>query len=172
MMANLPGSFSLSLDYICSGFSQFIQALFVTWGPLISRNFSFNCSFFSKSALPHHNLQNDSITDSSYEFCYLEAVKYRRTVYGITDSISVSDYRIIEIVNQVIQSLPSSWSMQSTRILVTLGKKHKRFWGAVMDAAKPFILGQKGEEDWQRNEERFRSFRNAYGTVCVFSTCF
>ncbi|PCH01686.1 Hypothetical protein PENO1_041760 [Penicillium occitanis (nom. inval.)] len=99
---------------------------------------------------------------------YLEAVKHRRTVYGVTDNISVSDDRIIEIVNQVMQSLPSSWNMQSTRILVTLGKEHKRFWDAVINAAEPFILGQKGEEDWQRNEERFRSFQNAYGTISVF----
>lgn len=103
---------------------------------------------------------------------YLEAVKHRRTVYGVTDDISVSDDRIIEIVNQVIQSLPSSWNMQSTRILLTLGKEHKRFWDTVIDAAKPFILGQKGEEDWQRNEKRFKSFQHAYGTVCFFPPLF
>jgi len=99
---------------------------------------------------------------------YLEAVKHRRTVYGVTDTISVSDDRIIEIVNEVIQTLPSSWNMQSTRILVTLGKEHKKFWDAVMAAAKPFVLNQQGEEDWKRNEDRFKSFRAAYGTVRVF----
>jgi hypothetical protein len=129
---------------------------------------SFSQSQLSLITISKMTVSQIPVTSSAY----LEAVKYRRTVYDITDSVTVSDDRIIEIVNQVIQFLPSSWNMQSTRILVTLGKEHKRFWGAVTDAAKPFILGQKGEEDWQRNEERFKSFRNAYGTVCVFSTCF
>lgn len=99
---------------------------------------------------------------------YLGAVKHRRTVYGVTDEIPVSDERIVEIVHEVIQTCPSSWNMQSTRILVTLGKAHKRFWDTVIASAKPFILEQQTEEDWKRNEDRFKSFRAAYGTVCVF----
>ncbi|KAJ5715303.1 uncharacterized protein N7483_012484 [Penicillium malachiteum] len=99
---------------------------------------------------------------------YLEAVKHRRTVYGVTDNILVNDDRIIEIVNEVIQTMPSSWNVQSTRILVTLGKEHKRFWDAVTTAAKPFILKNQGEEDWKRNEDRFNSFQAAYGTISVF----
>lgn len=115
--------------------------------------------------IPRMTQSRKLITSSSY----LDAVKHRRTVYVVTDNISVSDDRIIEIVNQVIQTLPSSWNIQSTRILVTLGKEHKRFWDVVIDAAKPFVLAQKGEEDWKRNETRFRSFQNAYGTVCYLS---
>ncbi|KAJ5937352.1 hypothetical protein N7454_004652 [Penicillium verhagenii] len=99
---------------------------------------------------------------------YLEAVKHRRTVYGLTDKTSVSDDRIIEIVNEVIQTIPSSWNIQSTRILVTLGKEHKRFWDTVIAAAKPFVLESQGEEDWKRNEGRFKSFQAAYGTITVF----
>lgn len=96
---------------------------------------------------------------------YLEAVKHRRTVYGLTDNVSVSDDRIVEIVNEVIQTCPSPWNMQSTRILVTLGKENKRLWNTVIAGAKPFVLEQQGEEDWNRYEDRFKSFQAAYGTV-------
>lgn len=99
---------------------------------------------------------------------FLEAIKYRRTIYGVTDNIPVSDDRIIEIVNEVIQTIPSSWNMQSTRIVVTLGEAHKKFWDAVINAARPFVLETRGESDWKRNEERFNSFRAAYGTVRAF----
>lgn len=102
---------------------------------------------------------------------FLEAVKHRRTVYGVTDNISISDDRIIEIVNEVIQTMPSPYNMQSTRIVVTLGKEHKRFWDTVITATKPF-LEQQGEEDRKRITDRFESFRNAYGTVCVFPPVF
>ncbi|CAL5873005.1 uncharacterized protein PFLUO_LOCUS7274 [Penicillium psychrofluorescens] len=99
---------------------------------------------------------------------YLEAVKHRRTVYGLTDNVSVSDDRIVEIVNEVIQTCPSPWNMQSTRILVTLGKENKRLWNTVIAGAKPFVLEQQGEEDWNRYEDRFKSFQAAYGTIFVF----
>ena len=98
---------------------------------------------------------------------YLDAVKYRRTVYGVTDKITIPDERIIEIVNEVIQSAPSSWNVQSTRILVTLGKEHKRFWNTVIDSAKPIVLKTQSEEDWERQETRYKSFRDAYGTVSI-----
>ena len=56
--------------------------------------------------------------------------------------------------------------MQSTRLLITLGNEHKRFWDTVITSAKPFVLENQGEEAWERNEKRFGSFRDAYGTVC------
>lgn len=99
---------------------------------------------------------------------YLKAVKHRRSVYGVTDNISVSDDRILEIVNEVIQTMPSSWNSQSTRILVTLGKEHKKLWDTVIASAKPFVLETQGEGTWKRNKDRFDSFRAAYGTVCIF----
>lgn len=108
--------------------------------------------------------QYSPVTSSAY----LEAVKHRRTVYGVTDKVPVSDDRIIEIVNQIIQTMPSSWNMQSTRILVTLGTEHKKFWDTVIAAAKPAVLEKQGEEGWKRNESRFKSFRAGYGTVRVF----
>lgn len=56
-------------------------------------------------------------------------------MYGVIDTISVSGDRISEIVNEVIQTLPSSWNMQSNRVLVTLGKEQNMFWDAAMASA-------------------------------------
>ncbi|KAJ5287586.1 hypothetical protein N7478_003272 [Penicillium angulare] len=109
-----------------------------------------------------------SNTPTTKSSTFLEAVKHRRTVYGVTDQVSVSDDRIVEIVNEVIQTVPSSWNMQSTRILVTLKKEHEKLWDAITDAAKPGVVETQGEEAWARNEERFKSFRKAYGTITVF----
>lgn len=98
---------------------------------------------------------------------FFEGVKHRRTVYGVSDKISVSDDRILEIVNETIQTIPSSWNMQSTRIVVTLGKEHQKLWDAISTSAKSFILEHQSEEDWKRNDERFQMFRGAYGTVSL-----
>jgi hypothetical protein len=101
---------------------------------------------------------------------YLEAVKQRRSVYGVTDEVIMSDDRIVEIANTVIQSCPSAWNMQSTRFLITLGQEHKHFWDTVIASAKPFVIENQGEDAWKRNEDRFKSFRAAYGTVSISCT--
>lgn len=98
---------------------------------------------------------------------YLDAVKYRRTVYGINDKSPIPDSRIEELVNETILTTPSSFNSQSTRVLVVLGEQHKKFWDAVSEATKAIILKYKGEEDWKRNEGRLQGFRNGYGTVRV-----
>lgn len=112
--------------------------------------------------LPETN-GHEAATSSSAQ--YLDALKLRRTVYSLTDKVPISDDHIVDIVNQVIQTIPSAWNMQSTRILVALGPEHKRLWETIITAAKPFLLEYQGEEAWKRNDERFQSFRNAYGTV-------
>jgi predicted oxidoreductase (fatty acid repression mutant protein) len=71
---------------------------------------------------------------------YLEAVKQRRSVYGVTDDVAVSDDRILEIANAVIQTCPSAWNMQSTRMLISLGQEHKHFWNTVIASAKPSVV--------------------------------
>ena len=108
-----------------------------------------------------------SSTISTQTFNYLDAVKHRRSVYGVTDKVAVSNDRIVEIANAVIQTCPSAWNMQSTRMLITLGQEHKHFWDTVITSAKPFVLENQGEEAWERNEGRFKSFQAAYGTVCI-----
>jgi hypothetical protein len=104
-------------------------------------------------------------TLSTQTSTYLDAVKQRRTVYGVTDEVAISNDRIVEIAHAVIQSCPSAWNMQSTRMLITLGAEHKNFWNTVISSAKPFVLEHQGEEAWERNETRFKSFQAAYGTV-------
>lgn len=98
---------------------------------------------------------------------YLEAVKIRPSVNGVNDRITTSDERITDIVNAVIQTCPSAWNMQSTHILITLGKEHKHFWNTVTISANPFVLESQGEDAWKRNEDRFKSFQAANGTVCA-----
>jgi hypothetical protein len=119
------------------------------------------------STMPSKNIPAQTST-------YLEAVQQRRSVYGVTDEGIMSNDRIVEIANTVIQSCPSAWNMQSTRFLITLGQEHKHFWNTVITSAKPFVIENQGEDAWKRNEDRFKSFRAAYGTVrisCIIWSC-
>jgi hypothetical protein len=135
--------------------------------------FSYSTHHRSHSS-PQTNSTMPSKTTPAQTSTYLDAVKQRRSVYGVTDDIAMSDDRIVEIANTVIQSCPSAWNMQSTRFLITLGQEHKHFWDTVITSAKPFVVENQGEDAWKRNEDRFKSFRAAYGTVstsCITWYC-
>ena len=95
---------------------------------------------------------------------FLAAAKYRRTVYGLKGTSSVSDARIEEIVKEVLSFTPSSYNTQPGRITIVLGDKHKQLWDAVIAEAKPILQGA-GEAVWAAMGPRFEAFKGAYGSV-------
>ena len=59
---------------------------------------------------------------------FKEALRHRRSYYSITDSSPISDKAIREIIDFAIMQVPSAFNSQSTRIVLLLGKQHKRLW--------------------------------------------
>ena len=57
---------------------------------------------------------------------FKEALRHRRTYYHITDSSPISDEQIKEIIDFAVMNVPSAFNSQSTRIVLLLGKNHKR----------------------------------------------
>lgn len=93
---------------------------------------------------------------------FWDAVKTRRSVYALNNKPSISDDRIIELVNQTVLHAPSSFNSQSTRVLVLLRKEHERFWDIVKDS----LIVAIGEERYNNGtKKKIESFRAAYGSV-------
>jgi predicted oxidoreductase (fatty acid repression mutant protein) len=90
---------------------------------------------------------------------YLTAIKYRRTVYGLTDKSPVSDERIIEIIKEVALTSPSSYNTQPGRFTVLLGAPHKKLWDIVSEIAVPILKGMAGEETANAMAGRFQMFK-------------
>jgi predicted oxidoreductase (fatty acid repression mutant protein) len=90
---------------------------------------------------------------------YLTAVKYRRTVYGLTDKSPVPDERIIEIIKDVALASPSSYNTQPGRFTILLGAPHKKLWDIVSEIAVPMIKGMGGEEAANAMAGRFQMFK-------------
>ena len=59
---------------------------------------------------------------------FKEALRHRRTYYHITDSSPISDEQIKEIIDFAVMNVPSAFNSQSTRIVLLLGKNHKKLW--------------------------------------------
>jgi uncharacterized protein len=99
---------------------------------------------------------------------FLAAAKYRRSVYALKDTSSVSDARIEELVKEVLSFAPSSYNTQSARLSLVLGQKHKQMWDEIIQVAQPIL---EGFGAWDAMGPRLQGFKNAYGSVCFLLHC-
>lgn len=95
---------------------------------------------------------------------FLEAVKVRRTYYGISKEIKVSDESIYEIVKEAVKYTPSAFNSQSARAVVLLKEQHDRLWDITLEILRKIVP----EDSFQSTEDKINSFKNGYGTILYF----
>lgn len=95
---------------------------------------------------------------------FLTAVADRRTFYGISKEVVISDSRIKEIIDHAVKHTPSAFNSQSTRVILLLGNHHDRLWDIAMDALRKLVPADK----FSSTEEKINSFKNGYGTILYF----
>lgn len=95
---------------------------------------------------------------------FLEAVKERRTYYGINKEVQVSDDSIYELVKEAVKYTPSSFNSQSARAAVLLKEQHDRLWDITMEALRKIVPA----DSFQSTEEKINAFKNGYGTIVFF----
>ena len=99
------------------------------------------------------------------ERTFSEALKNRRSYYSITGQSPVTDQEIECIVNLAVRHVPSAFNSQSTRVVLLLGKAHKKLWNIVKDALRKIVP----EAAFAKTEEKIdNSFACGYGTVLFF----
>lgn len=96
---------------------------------------------------------------------FWDAVKQRRSIYGLSDEKIVSSERVTEIVRDAVKHVPSPFNSQSTRAIVLFDSAHKRFWQMTLDELKKVT---KPERFADTEEKVNGSFASGYGTVLYF----
>lgn len=95
---------------------------------------------------------------------FFEAVKDRRTYYGISKEVDLSDDQIYEVVKDAVKYTPSAFNSQSARAIVLLQKEHDRLWDITMETLRKIVPA----DAFASTQERINSFKNGYGTVVYF----
>jgi Predicted oxidoreductase related to nitroreductase len=95
---------------------------------------------------------------------FLEALKNRRTYYGISKEATASDERIQEIIQQVIIHAPSAFNSQSARIVLLLGDQHDMLWDITKESLRKIV----NVAQFAATEAKIKSFRDGYATVLFF----
>ncbi|GGH19473.1 nitroreductase family protein [Paenibacillus segetis] len=95
---------------------------------------------------------------------FLNAIKERRSIYGISKESVISDQRIEEIVGEAVLHTPSSFNSQSARVVVLLGEQHDKLWNITKETLRKIVPA----ENFGSTEEKLASFQNGRGTVLFF----
>ncbi|WP_099465775.1 nitroreductase family protein [Parabacteroides provencensis] len=96
---------------------------------------------------------------------FKEAIKNRRSYYGLKNSSSITDGEIKEIIEFVVTHTPSAFNSQSTRTVLLLGENHKKLWQITKDILKKLLP----EEAFKATESKINnSFESGYGTILFY----
>ena len=96
---------------------------------------------------------------------FLQAMKDRRTIYQLNKEAPIADKQIVDIVNQIVTHVPSSFNSQSARLVVLLNEDHDKFWEMTKEVLKSMVK----EEQWTSGTEpKLNGFKAAYGTILFF----
>ena len=95
---------------------------------------------------------------------FSNAIKNRRTVYGISKQSPVSEDRIQEIINEAVLHTPSAFNSQSGRVVLLFGANHDKLWDITKEELRKIVPAA----NFAPTEEKINSFKNGYGTVLFF----
>lgn len=95
---------------------------------------------------------------------FYAAVSDRRSFYGISKEMVVSDDKIKEVIEHAVKHTPSAFNSQSTRVVLLLEKEHDKLWDITKEALRKIVPADK----FSSTEDKINSFRNGYGTVLFF----
>ncbi|RCW48703.1 MULTISPECIES: nitroreductase family protein [unclassified Halanaerobium] len=95
---------------------------------------------------------------------FYEAIKNRRSIYGIGDEEIVSQENIEEIVKYAVKHVPSAFNSQSGRVILLFGEEHNKLWDICEDSLRKIVP----EDKFASTEEKIDGFRSGYGTVLFF----
>lgn len=96
---------------------------------------------------------------------FFDALKNRRSYYGISKESTISDAKIQEIVEEAVKYTPTAFNSQTSRAVVLLGEQHDQLWNHTEDILRE-VVGN--EEAFQSTAEKMAGFRSGYGTVLFF----
>jgi predicted oxidoreductase (fatty acid repression mutant protein) len=95
---------------------------------------------------------------------YLEAVKARRTFYGLSKEIVVPAEKIKEIIGEAVNHTPSAFNSQSSRVVVLFGEQSDKLWNITKESLRKIVPA----DNFGSTEERINGFANGYGTILFY----
>ncbi|MEB2281508.1 nitroreductase family protein [Lysinibacillus xylanilyticus] len=92
-----------------------------------------------------------------------EAIINRRSIRKVKKNAAITKEKIEELLKISVHA-PSSFNMQSGRIVVLMDNEHEKFW----DIVKETLRARVPAENFAATEERLHGFKDGVGTILFF----
>ncbi|MBN3526555.1 nitroreductase family protein [Paenibacillus apiarius] len=92
-----------------------------------------------------------------------DAIINRRSIRKVKKSESITRERMNEVLKTALHA-PSSFNMQSARMVVLMDAEHEKFW----DIVKETLRARVPAENFAATAERLQGFRDGAGTILFF----
>ena len=112
-----------------------------------------------------HLLICQDLKNASMNRSLEELLKKRRSRYKLEKEIAVSDECIVELLQECVKHVPSTFNSHSTRLVLLLGDSHNRFWQTVLKAIAGITVPEAYEKSKQKIETAFAA---GHGTILFF----
>src|SRR6187402_2160574 len=95
---------------------------------------------------------------------FLDMLVARRTNFALRADAAICNRRIEEVVTVALRHVPSPFNTQTSRIILLLGRDHKKLWDITMEVILPRLEGSQLEA----SKLKLDNFKRAHGTVSAF----
>ncbi|ANC77380.1 nitroreductase [Fictibacillus phosphorivorans] len=95
---------------------------------------------------------------------FYQALKERRSYYGISKDVGVSEEKVKEVVEFAVKHTPSAFNSQTARVVVLTGDAHDKLWDITTETLKKIVA----EENFEGTRQKLESFQAGFGTVLFF----
>lgn len=96
---------------------------------------------------------------------FIEAMKLRRSRYGLSKEIGMSEDEVKNLIQGVVAEAPSPFNIQSARLLVLTGAEHDRLWDTTLEILEKVTPKEAFSETKAKVDHAFKA---GYGTIIYF----
>lgn len=94
----------------------------------------------------------------------LDLIKFRRSIYQISNKSPISNEEIINIINEAVKHSPTAFNSQSSRVVILFGTHHEKLWDITTETLRKIVPA----EAFGSTEQKMKLFKNGYGTILFF----
>ncbi len=94
----------------------------------------------------------------------LSSIQDRRSYYSISKKSPISDDRIYKIVAEAVKHTPSSYNMQSQRVVLLLGPANDQLWNIVVESLRAIVPAAQ----FGMTEKKIKRLAASYGSVLFY----
>ncbi|MGP4714806.1 nitroreductase family protein [Psychrobacter sp. DM8] len=94
-----------------------------------------------------------------------QLMEKRRSIYGLSDQLPVSNDDVVKLVEHALLHVPSAFNSQSARLVVLFGEDHKKLWDITEETLRVIV---NNEEQFKGTKDKIAGFRAGAGTVLFF----